>query len=60
MIVYTFILVTCGLLIWATIKPYAETYLEVRALLDPTIFDADSGQKFRNRHSYNPVAQNGN
>ncbi|KAG9682118.1 hypothetical protein KCU95_g14446, partial [Aureobasidium melanogenum] len=44
MIVYTFILVTCGLLIWAAVKPYAETYLE----------------KFRNRHSYNPVAQNGN
>lgn len=29
MIVYTFILVTCGLLIWAAVKPYAETYLEV-------------------------------
>jgi hypothetical protein len=34
MIVYTFIFVTCGLLIWATIKPYAETYLEVRYLLE--------------------------
>ncbi|TIA46226.1 hypothetical protein D6C77_10598 [Aureobasidium pullulans] len=44
LIVFTFIFVTCGLLIWATVRPYAETYLE----------------KFRNRHSYNPVAQNGN
>lgn len=60
MIVYTFILVTCGLLIWATIKPYAETYLEVCNCLRLRRLDADSGQKFRNRHSYNPVAQNGN
>jgi hypothetical protein len=33
LIVYTFILITCGLLIWATVKPYAETYLEVCNLL---------------------------
>jgi hypothetical protein len=35
MIVYTFILVTCGLLIWAAVKPYAETYLEVCGLPEP-------------------------
>lgn len=29
LIVFTFIFVTCGLLIWATVRPYAETYLEV-------------------------------
>lgn len=30
-IVFTFIFVTVGLLIWAVIRPWAETYLEVSA-----------------------------
>ncbi|CAD0046897.1 unnamed protein product, partial [Aureobasidium pullulans] len=31
LIVFTFIFVTCGLLIWATVRPYAETYLELQS-----------------------------